>query len=412
MIDMYDITIVGAGVAGSALASSLVKESYRGNSIRVALIEEKELVNENLSIENDINNFDPRVSALTPESKNFLSDLSIWSNISSKRLCGFKKMFTWDSLGSGMVDFDASDVRESYLGYIVENRIILSALHEKILCSPFVDIFDKQTVSSFDSNDHLDDCDYCTVHLRDGRQIKSKLLVAADGANSKMRELAHHKTRQWDYSQDAIVCTVELEKYHMDTAWQRFTDSGPIALLPLKSGGDKNYYSLVWSQSNKQADLIYSMNDKEFCYELSLALENRFGSVLDCSKRLKFKLRHCHSVDYISSRFVLVADAAHSFHPLAGQGINMGLRDIKVLSRLLLKAYSNGEDLANKKLLSQYQRIAKTNNFKMMASVEALKKIFDPLPPPLRWLRNFGMTFFNRQEQIKKQVMLHAMGIK
>ena len=412
MIDLYDVTIVGAGIAGSALAASVAKNNHSNNPIRVALIEEKEIHNDNLLINDDINNFDPRVSALTIGSKKILSDIGVWSKISSRRLCGFKRMVAWDSLGSGMVDFDASDVRQPFLGYIVENKIILSALHEQVLSLPMVDIFDQQSVGSFDSNEKSNNFDYCSIRLTDGRIIKSRLLIAADGASSKMRDMANHQTRQWDYFQDAIVCTIELEKGHMDTAWQRFTDFGPIALLPLKSNENKSFYSLVWSQSTEKANQLYAMDSKNFCRELSISLENRFGDVLGCSKRFKFKLRHCHSVDYISSRFVLVADAAHSIHPLAGQGINMGLDDIKVLSKLLLEAHSNGKDLSNKKLLSKYQRIAKTNNLQMIASIEALKKIFDPLPLSLRWLRNFGMRFFNKQTQIKKQVMLHAMGIK
>lgn len=412
MNDLYDVTIVGAGSSGSALATALAKNNHDGNPIRIALIEEKVIDNDDHLIQSDINNFDPRVSALTVGSKKFLCDIGVWSKISSRRLCGFKKMIVWDSLGSGMVNFDASHVRQPFLGYIVENKIILSALHEKVLSLPMIDIYDQQSVSAFDPNYRSNNLDCCSIRLTNGKEIKSRLLVAADGANSRMRDMANHKTRQWEYFQDAIVCTIKLEKSHLDTAWQRFTDSGPIALLPLGSGEKKNICSLVWSQTSQKADLIYSMNNKEFCHELSCFLEKRFGDVLDCSKRYKFKLRHCHSVDYISPKFVLVADAAHSIHPLAGQGINMGLSDVKVLSRLLLDAHHHGKDLSNQKLLKKYQRAAKTNNFKMIAAIETLKKAFDPLPLPLRWLRNFGMNTFNNQASIKKQIMLHAMGIK
>lgn len=412
MNESFDIAIVGAGLAGTALACALSSSASSSLApLRIALIEAQTIKSDWPACDENINDFDPRVSALTVASQNFLTGLGVWSAISKQRVSPFEKMQVWDAEGTGEVSFDAADVRAPVLGHIVENRVTLAALVNQLKQSPNIHIFDGQAVAHLRLPEKSES-EKPQLSLDDGTIIRSTLIVAADGANSPLREMAGIAVRAWDYDHDALVSTVSVEQSHQKTAWQRFTSFGPLAFLPLAvNDDDKHYCSIVWSQSSEKTAAAMAMNDDAFCAALSRAFENRLGKVTACSQRFSYPLQQRHAVDYTKAGFALIADAAHSIHPLAGQGINLGLADVKVLSTCILAAHKRGQSVGDIAVLNRYQRQRKGDNLAMMSAVEGFKRLFAPIPLPLRWLRNAGMNVLQQQTKLKNRIIKYAMGI-
>lgn len=433
----YDIAIVGAGIAGSALACALSTDdalaehvgraSKRITAPRIALIEAQPLRSgwPPIATEPDsFPEFDPRVSALTAGSQRFLTRIGIWPAIARQRVSPFGKMHVWDAEGTGVIDFDAAEVRAPVLGHIVENRVTVAALINQLRDCSNVDILDGVPVDTLHlsneaepkkENSVADESSESHIVLADGRVIASPLIVAADGANSPLRAMAHMATREWDYDHSAVVCTVRTSSTHDKTAWQRFTAHGPLAFLPLaladNSEQGEHYCSVVWSQQCEQTDSVMALDDNDFCRALGAAFEHRLGEVTACSRRFSFPLRQRHAVDYVKPGFALLADAAHAIHPLAGQGINLGLADVDVLAQCLLSARARGQGVGDNEVLQKYQRARKGDNLAMMAAVEGFKRAFEPLPLPLRWFRNAGMNAIDQRGAIKNRIIKHAMGI-
>jgi len=236
-------------------------------------------------------------------------------------------------------------------------------------------------------------------------------LVAADGAMSRIRTLLGFETREWDYGHSAIVATVELERGHQNTAWQRFLPTGPLAFLPLPGEGGRHYCSIVWSVSEHLLDGLLALEAQDFCAELERAFERRLGKVLACSDRFGFPLRQRHALDYVQAGVALVADAAHTIHPLAGQGINLGLADVAVLAQEILSGHERGASPGQLQLLKRYQRKRKSENLTMMAAMDGFKVLFEQPALPIRLLRNAGMRTVSQLGPLKAQLMHRAMGL-
>jgi 2-octaprenylphenol hydroxylase len=397
-----DVAIVGAGIAGASLAVAL-----SGEGLSIALIEAQRPDTTPLPLTRGVHDFDPRVSALTPRSRDFLSTLGAWEAISAYRACAYRHMTVWDAHGTGQIEFDGAEVDASALGYIVENRSIVNALLAGVsqsadlrLLSPAV----LQSCSRLESgNMHL--------ALQGGEELQSELVVAADGAQSRVRDMMGFRCREWDYGHRAIVATVEVARSHEDTAWQRFLPSGPLALLPLPGDAQHHYCSIVWSLQAHLVDDLLALDDQAFCAELERASEARLGAVLGSSRRFAFPLRQRHAVDYVQPGIALVGDAAHTIHPLAGQGINLGLQDVAVLAREILAGHHCAVRPGQLELLQRYQRQRKGENLLMMAAMDGFKRLFEQESLPLRWLRNAGMRRFDTLRPLKRQLMRHAMGL-
>lgn len=398
----FDIAIVGAGIAGSALAVAL---SGTGHSI--ALIEAQPLSIPELPVACDLHHFDPRVSALTPRSRALFERLGVWQSIAAYRYCAYQHMTVWDAQGTGQIEFDGAEVDAPALGYIVENRAIVSALLEKVVAAPAIKLL---SPASLQACTRLDST-RLSMELEGGECIEADLLVAADGAQSRVREMMTFATREWDYGHRAIVATVELEHSHDLTAWQRFLPSGPLALLPLPGDEEHHYCSIVWSLQEHLVDDLMAMDDAAFCAELKRASEARLGEVLGCSRRFAFPLRQRHAVDYVQPGVALVADAAHTIHPLAGQGINLGLQDIAVLGQEIAAGRDRGAHPGELELLRRYQRRRKGENLLMMTAMDGFKRLFEQEALPLRWLRNAGMRGVDQLLPVKQQLIRHAMGL-
>lgn len=411
-VPAFDVAIIGSGIAGSALACAL-----KNSPLSVVLIEGGKLPDTVPACENTIDGFDARVSALSLASESFLSELGVWPVIAQRRLQHYDKMFVWDGEGTADIAFHADEVHASHLGSLVENRIIVQALIENLQMSP-VKLLDQATVSDITPINDGDYCHLITLQKERELQIKAKLIVGADGANSFVRNHFAMATREWDYQHQGIVCTIEAEHPHDNTAWQRFMHTGPLALLPLSSGNkslagrdQQHFCSIVWSADTERAASLMAMDDDSFMQELAKCSEYKLGNILACSKRFNFPLRQRHAVDYIDDGVALIADAAHTIHPLAGQGINIGLQDVKVLAEELIKAHQLKHRLGDRRVLSRYQRRRKTDNLLMMSVMEGFKRLYSHKSLAISWLRNRGMAHIGRHTLLKRQLIKQAIGI-
>jgi len=405
-IEDYQIIIVGGGMVGSALAASL------GNSdISIALIEpnvaQQPPQTDLSSGESSCADFDTRVSAITAQSEALLSKLGIWDMISAQRKSAYQGMTVWDAEGTGEVNFNANELHVPCLGTIVENREIVWALQQRVEQASNITII-RDYVSHIDNQDEQD---LTPVFLASGQSLKTQLLVGADGALSRIKQWGEFGNTEWDYQHHALVATIELEHSHQATAWQRFRPEGPLALLPLAAGNDKTC-SIVWSTNEEECQQLLALDDESFCQQLGLAFEQRLGQVVNVGPRAAFPLRQRHAKNYVVPGIALVGDAAHTIHPLAGQGVNLGFKDVAALSEQILRANKAGLALGDISSLLRYQRRRQADNLLMMGAMEGFKRLFAAQQPMIRLLRNQGMRLFNRAAAVKQHVVMQAMGLK
>jgi 2-octaprenylphenol hydroxylase len=408
-----DVVIVGGGIAGLATAAAL-----SGLGRTLAVIEARELpvlsalgggdladASSDASLDAPAT-YDSRVSALTPRSIAFLTRLGAWSAIDAARHCAYSHMTVWDAEGTGRIEFDADEVGADSLGSIVENRLISAALAARVAQLRDVSVHAPARLAGI----QRDGDGATTVQLESGEQLRCSLLIAADGALSPTRELLGLGTREWDYGHRAIVTTAAFERGHQSTAWQRFLQTGPLALLPLCSRDDR-LCSIVWSIDDDKADRLLNMDTPAFAEALGEASEHCLGAVTDCDARHAFPLRQRHAIEYVLPGAALVGDAAHTIHPLAGQGINLGLADVEVLAEELARSLDRGLDPGRLDVLKRYQRRRKGDNLAMMAAMDGFKRLFEQDAPPLRWLRNSGMRGVARMPAVKRRIIRQAMGV-
>ena len=398
----YDIIIVGAGMVGATMACLLAKQSrtYKSGPLQIALLEARPAPAFNPE------QFDPRVAAIAEKSRQLLDHCGVWEAVVNKRVSPYVAMDVWDAEGTGRIQFDCHDIHQPSLGHIVENAALVDSLMAEIaeldnirLCCPAV-------VADYHRSEQG-----ISVQLEDGTPLSAQLLLAADGANSAIRKHFDFATVEWDYGHSAIVTTITTELPNQQTAWQRFMPTGPLALLPLNSGGDLHLSSIVWSQDTAEAERLMDLSDEHFCAELSRASEHCLGQVLRVDKRFAIPLRQRHAKDYILPRLALLGDAAHSIHPLAGQGVNLGFSDVQVLAEEIDRAVKRGVDIGNPSVLKRYQRRRKPENLATMAAMEGFKRLFSAEPLGVRLLRNMGMSKLNQVDLFKNQIMKLAMGL-
>lgn len=399
----FDILVVGGGMVGSALALGLSRQDWNVGLVegadRKTLMQDAE---EAISVED----FDPRVSAISVASQRLLEQLEVWPDITAGRHCPYQTMTVWDGDGTGRIQFEAAELRAPALGTIIENRRIVRALFDALADSA-VTLIDGVRVSGWWQDGHTRG-----IRLEDGQTFGARLVVAADGAHSRLRQWVGLPTREWDYGQQAIVCTVRTAQSHRYTAWQRFSPKGPLAFLPLLSeSGDEHFCSIVWSQDTEEARRLMELDDHAFKAELERAIERELGAVDRVSRRYAFPLRQRHAKEYIATGFALVGDAAHTIHPLAGQGANLGYGDVRALLDELASARSKGIEPDNELVLARYQRRRKGENLAMMAAMEGFKQLFGRDELTLRWLRNTGMRWLNQLGPIKNRIAAEAMGL-
>ena len=392
-----DLISVGAGMVGSALALAL-----EHSGLNILIVDGGPL---SIKPFDGAAAFEPRVSALSAASQRILERLDVWPGIAARRASAYCDMQVWDGSGTGSVHFSAASVHAESLGHIVENRVVQDALLERLHDSNLGLLGNARLEQLRRSGDGW------LLKLADGRELRSSLLVAADGANSAVRRLAGCATREWDYLHHAIVTSVRCARPHQATAWQRFTDDGPLAFLPLRRGDDDHWCSIVWSAVPAEAERLMALDDEAFRHELGKAFEWRLGEVSQVDRRLCIPLRQRHAKRYVESGLALIGDAAHSIHPLAGQGVNLGFLDAAVLAEVLLHALERGEQPNDVRVLSRYERRRMPHNLAMMAAMEGFERLFQADPLPLRWLRNSGLNWVDDLPEAKALFVRQALGL-
>ena len=398
----YDLIIAGGGMVGASLALALAD-----TSLRIAILDSQDLSQlAQVTLENS--QFEPRVSAITHASKSFFTELGAWQGVESRRCSPYTDMHVWDADGTGSIHFAAQEIHADALGHIVENAVLLAAVYEQLMQAANIDLLSSKTLSGVEKSSAG-----VRVALSDGRFLSARLLVGADGANSQVRALAGFATKEWDYEHHAIVTTVRTELAHDRTAIQRFMDEGVLAFLPLQdSDHEQHYCSIVWSVLPEFAARMMAKSDEQFCVALQSAIESRLGKIEHVAKRHCFPLRQRHATEYVQEGIALIGDAAHTIHPLAGQGVNLGLLDAKVLAKEVLRAHEKHLSLSDLRVLQRYQRARKGHNLGMMWVMEGFKRLFADQALPIRWLRNAGMSGLGRSHLLKRQVMRTAMGME
>ena len=388
----YDVVIAGGGMVGAALACALGE-----SGLQVALVEGREV--EDLGPEDDV---DLRVSAITHASQRIFAGVGAWDQITRRRVSPFREMRVWDSTGSGRIHFDSAAIGEPLLGWIIENRVIQYVLLSRARALANVDLWCPATIASADAG-----AESVRIQLEDGRVLEARLLVGADGANSKVRHWAGIATTGWGYDQQGLVATVATEHSHQETAWQRFMPSGPLAFLPLHDGR----CSIVWSTSAGQAERLQQLDERAFAQQLGAAFEWQLGDVSLQGARAVFPLRSQYAQAYVRSRIALVGDAVHVVHPLAGQGVNLGLLDAAALAEVLTAAIAAQHDVGSLKTLRRYERWRKGDNMLMLGVLDGFKRLFGSPVAPARWLRNVGLSVTNSVSPLKNEIARRAMGL-
>nr|WP_214658421.1 2-octaprenyl-3-methyl-6-methoxy-1,4-benzoquinol hydroxylase [Pseudomonas folii] len=391
-----DLLIVGAGMVGSALALAL-----QGSGLNVIVVDGGPLSVKPFDAQAM---FEPRVSALSAASQRILQRLGAWEGIANRRTSPYGEMQVWDGSGTGQIHFSAASVHADVLGHIVENRVVQDALLDRLHDCDIGLLANARLEQMRRSGDDW------LLTLADGRLLRAPLVIAADGANSAVRRLTGTQTREWDYQHHAIVTSVRTSNPHRKTAWQRFTDNGPLAFLPLQREGE-HWCSIVWSVTPKEAERLTALDDDAFCRELEQAFEGRLGPVLAVDPRVCVPLRQRHAKRYVAEGLALIGDAAHTIHPLAGQGVNLGFLDAAVLAEVLLHANERGERLADVRVLSRFERRRMPHNLALMAAMEGFERLFQADQLPIRWLRNTGLKMVNQIPEAKATFVRQALGL-
>jgi 2-octaprenylphenol hydroxylase len=393
-----DLIIVGAGMVGSTLALAL-----EGSGLNIVVLDASPL---EVADFDPLGGFEPRVSALSAASQRILQRVGAWPGIAARRASPYTDMHVWDGSGTGQIHFSAETVHAEVLGHIVENRVVQDALLETMQRGGRLQLIGDARVEQLTQT-----AEGWRLTLGDGRELHTPLLIAADGANSAIRRLAGCETREWDYLHQAIVTSVRCSEAHQRTAWQRFTDDGPLAFLPLERDGDRHWCSIVWSVTEAEAKQLMALDDAAFRTALGRAFEERLGEVLEVDPRLCIPLRQRHAKRYVQPGLALIGDAAHTIHPLAGQGVNLGLLDAAVLAEVLKAAVARGERVADVRVLSRFERRRMPHNLAMMAAMEGFERLFQADLLPLRWLRNAGLKAVEALPEAKALFVRQALGL-
>lgn len=397
MTKAYDIIIVGGGMVGATLACGLAEEA---EELNIAVIDSHEP-----QLSWDANSYDMRVSAITRASQKLFKEIGVWQNISEQRISPYREMFVWDSGDnkSAELHFDSADMGETDLGHIIENRVIVKALHQRLKAFPRIDVYCPAQIEQIDFQ-----ADTTNITLNDNTILSAKLLIGADGARSLVRQKADIAVKGWDFDQAALVTTVKTEKCHQDTAWQRFLTTGPLAFLPLTDG----YSSIVWSTSPEEAKRLSQISTNEFALEIEQAFESKLGKITSVADRAVFPLRLFETLNYVKPRLALVGDAAHTIHPLAGQGVNLGLADVASLIDVVTEALNEKKDIGDLKVLRRYERWRRAENRAMIIAMDGLKRLFGSELSAVNELRRLGLKMTNKITPLKNLIMQQAMGIE
>lgn len=387
---MPDAAIAGGGMIGAACALALARKGFE-----VVLVEAREPAPWRAEDHEDL-----RVIALAPSSAKLLDELGVWNTVRDARVSPYSRMRVWDAESGAELHFDATQEGRAELGWIVENKLLQWTLWQALEQAGV------RRVCPGELRDFEARADRVSLELNEGEPLSARVLVIADGAKSTLRDKAGIQTRGRDYVQRAVVAHVATEKSHEATAWQRFLNEGPIALLPLRDGRS----SIVWTLPEAEAQRVLALDDNAFCEAVGFATDFRLGRIVETTPRASFPLRLQLATAYASERCVLLGDAAHAVHPLAGQGANLGLRDVAELVSVLGEARDANRDFAAIHVLQRYARRRRSADTLDALSFDALSRTFAWRAPPLVALRGFGLRAVDAMGSVKRKLTAHAAG--
>jgi 2-octaprenyl-6-methoxyphenol hydroxylase len=387
----FDVAVVGGGLVGATLALALGQVGFR-----VALIDREDVATQTAEA------YDGRASAIALGSKHVLAGLGVWPALAPEA-GPILDIRVSDGPSRLFLHYDHRAVSDEALGYIVENRHLRRALVTALGGGAGVTRRHRVALTALERT-----AEAAELLLSDGTRLAARLVVGADGRGSRVREAADIPVTAWRYPQTAIVCSVRHERPHRAVAHERFLAAGPFALLPLK---DPHRASIVWTESNRRIDAMMALDDGG----LSAAMTERFGDTLGAlaieGRRWTWPLGLHHAQRYVDRRLVLVGDAAHGIHPIAGQGLNLGLRDVAALAEVLVDARRLGLDIGSETVLERYQRWRRPDNVALLVATDGLNRLFTIDAAPVRLARDLGLAIVNRLPPLKQLFMRHAMGL-
>ncbi|NJK64384.1 MAG: UbiH/UbiF/VisC/COQ6 family ubiquinone biosynthesis hydroxylase [Synechococcaceae cyanobacterium SM2_3_1] len=397
-VSSFDLVIVGAGLVGSTLAATLA-----GTSLRIALIEA-----------HDIDRGpgpDGRASALALGTTHLLQQIGAWKRMQQLGVSPIHQIQVSDGEAPLKTQLCREEIQVEALGYVVENRVTLISLQEILGRAQNVEIISPARVLEMEV-----DAEGVDIGV-DGptqRRLRSQLLIAADGRNSLLRQLQGIPVSAWGYNQICVVSQVETEKGHDQVAYERFQPQGPFAILPMTAGeqGHPSHRAcVVWTLPASQQEEVMSLGDQDFCQAIAPAFGPQLGQIKTVSPRSCYRPQRLHACQYVTPRFALVGDAAHATHPVGGQGVNMGMRDVALLASLLYNAQLGSQDLGRQALLHHYQRARRIENLGVLFATDVANHLFSNQFLPLQWGRRLGLWGLNHVSPLKAMIMRQAMGI-
>ncbi|GAB3670384.1 UbiH/UbiF/VisC/COQ6 family ubiquinone biosynthesis hydroxylase [Salinisphaera aquimarina] len=385
----YDVAVVGGGMVGAVLAVALEQTGFA-----VALIEAKQPGRFDAQADYDL-----RLSAIAPGPRRVLANLGLWETVERTRACAFTGMKVWDAGGHAELFLEHTAIGLPELGHIVENELVVDTAWQTL---GSVDVFCPAMLADLEIEP-----DRACLRLDDDSVITAALVVGAEGANSPVRGFAGIETTGWAYGQRCTVGAVTPEKHHRHIAWQRFTETGPVAFLPLSDGR----CSLAWHADEALADELKALDHDAFCARLTEASGGVLGKIEKMDTRAAFPLKLLHAKRYCDHRIALAGDAAHVLHPMAGQGVNLGLLDVAELVGALEAGREAGRDAGDLTYLKRYQRARMAENLLMMGATDALKRVYGSRLPWLRQLREQAIASAAGLAPVRQLMIHHAVGL-
>lgn len=396
----YDVILSGGGLVGLSLAIALADAG-----LEVAVVDRLDpatVVDEP---------FDGRASAIARGSQHVLAATGVWQHVGSEAAPILDIRVSDGKVGRPpsrlFVHFDADEFGEGPMGWIVENRIMRRALHARARELPNLTLF---APASLERAERREEAAFAL--LSNGQSLKAPLLIAAEGRNSPLRQSAGIAVTRWDYPQSGIVCTLYHEYDHAGTAHEHFLPAGPFAVLPLTDDErGRHRSSIVWTEKREMVETFMALDDVAFAAEVQRRFGDGLGKITVEGYRWSYPLSLMHAERYYARRLALVGDTAHGVHPIAGQGFNLGLRDVAALAECIVEARRLGLDIGSEPVLARYQRWRRFDNVLMLTATDSFNRLFSNDLPPIRLARNLGMEAVNRIGPARRFFMRHAMGL-
>jgi len=406
-MEQFDCVVIGGGMVGAASALSLAELG-----LKVALVE-KEAVNTHSPVELSKQAFNLRVSAISLASEHLLTQLGVWQQIKLWRACPYKRLAVWEQ-SYAYTEFNAQDIKQSHLGHIVENHLIQLALWQQIKNNLNVHLFCPEELISLTQN--KENTHVTLIHCT----LEAKLVVGADGAQSKVRKMAGIGTTGWDYTQSAMLINVETELPQQDITWQQYLPSGPVAFLPLPTHVQREAKkptgnaSLVWYHHRDEIKRLSLLSNNQLQQEVIKNFPKRLGAIKILNKGA-FPLTRRHANSYQHNRVLLLGDAAHTINPMAGQGVNLGFKDVKALQEVIASAIANGECWHQTHIFARYEKMRRKDNLLMMSAMDVLYTSFSHPSPIVKVGRNLALMAINKlpfiNNTVKNKALAYACGV-